>query len=116
MVERGQFVEAIMKFYAPEATMQENLRSVRRGLPALVAHEKGVLAAFESVRVHPVDEYLVQGDRVVIRWVFEFRSRDGRTFRMDELTWQLWQGDKIIEERFYYDPTHQRLPDTAAAV
>jgi hypothetical protein len=110
MVERGRFVQAMEEFYAPRATMQENLGPLRRGLPALVAHEKGVLAAFESVRVQPVDAFLVQGDRVVIHWVFELRGHDGRELCIDELAWQLWQGDKIVEERFYYDPVQQRPP------
>lgn len=114
MVRRGEFVQAIEAFYAPQATMQENLGPPRRGLPALVAHEKSVLGAFESVRVLPVDACLVDGDRVVIHWVFEFRGRDGRGFRLDELAWQRWQGDKIVEERFYYDPAQQRIGDSAA--
>jgi hypothetical protein len=28
----------------------------------------------------------------------------GRTRRLDELARQRWQGDRIVEERFYYDP------------
>ncbi len=115
MVECGQFVQAIEEFYAPQATTQENLGPLRRGLPALLTNERTVLAAFESVRALPVDAFLVENDRVVIHWVFEFRSRDGRGFRMDELAWQRWQGDKIVEERFYYDPAHQRLGGTAAS-
>lgn len=115
MVRRGQFVQAIEEFYATQATMQENLGPPRRGLPALVAYEKGVLGAFESVRALPVDAFLIDGDRVVIHWIFEFRGRDGRGFRMDELAWQRWQGDKIIEERFYYDPEQMRLGDMAVS-
>ena len=44
------------------------------------------------------------GDQVVIRWNFAFTAADGKTRKMDELAYQRWQGDKIVEERFYYDP------------
>jgi ketosteroid isomerase-like protein len=41
--------------------------------------------------------------------VFEFVRPDGRTLRMDELAYQLWRGDKIVQERFYYDPAQMRV-------
>lgn len=40
----------------------------------------------------------------MIRWVFEFERADGHKMRMDELAYQHWDGNKIAEERFYYDP------------
>jgi ketosteroid isomerase-like protein len=108
MVEAGRFVEAIEEFYAPAATMQENVEPPRQGLETLVAGERRVLASFKSVRTLPVETFFVDGDRSVIRWVFEFEGQDGRTFRQDELAYQRWAGDKIIEERFYYDPSQTR--------
>jgi len=47
---------------------------------------------------------LVHGDHVVIRWVFEFTGRDGMVRRLEELAWQRWQGERIVEEQFFYDP------------
>ena len=108
MVESGKFVEAIEEFYAPSATMQENVQAPRVGLDTLVAGERRVLQAFKSVRTLPVETFFVDGDRSVIRWVFEFTGHDGRSFRQDELAYQKWAGDKIVEERFYYDPAQQK--------
>ncbi len=48
-------------------------------------------------------------DHVVIRWVFRFDWLDGTVTRMDELAYQRWEGDRIAEETFYYDPA-QRVP------
>jgi ketosteroid isomerase-like protein len=109
LVEQGKFVEALQEFYAEDASMQENNAPPRVGLANLVAHERGVLAAFKEVRTRPVEGLLVDGDRVVINWVFEFVRPDGRTLRMDELAYQLWRGDKIVQERFYYDPAQMRV-------
>ena len=72
LVERGQYVRAIQDFYADDATMQENHHPPRIGRDALVKHEQGVMAAFKEVRTLPVESLLVDGDHVVINWVFEF--------------------------------------------
>jgi len=104
-VEQGRYVEALQQFYADDATMQENGQPPRIGLQKLIEHERGVIAAFKEIRTLPVDICLVDGDRVVIRWVFEFTRADGTRFRLDELALQRWRGDRIAEERFYYDPS-----------
>ena len=103
-VEAGKFVEALQDFYADDATMQDNGNAPRVGLAKLVEHERGVMAAFKEIRTLPVKTWLVDGDRVIINWVFEFTRPDGSGFRMDELALQRWRGDRVVEERFYYDP------------
>ncbi|HYW57642.1 MAG TPA: nuclear transport factor 2 family protein [Polaromonas sp.] len=104
LVEQGKYVEAIEQFYAPDATMQENSEPPRRGRDVLLAYERAVIAACSAMRTLPVDSWLVDGDFVVIHWVFEFTRLSGKTMRIDELSHQRWQGEKIVEERFFYDP------------
>ena len=104
-VEEGKFVEALQEFYADDATMQENGKPPREGLKKLIEHERGVMAAFTEIRTLPATTWLVDGDNVVVNWVFEFTRPDGTRFRMDELALQRWRGDRIAQERFYYDPT-----------
>jgi ketosteroid isomerase-like protein len=109
-VEQGKYVEALQEFYADEATMQENGNSPRAGLKKLVEHERGVMGAFKEIRTLPVKTWIVDGDYVVINWVFEFTRADGARFRMDELALQRWRGDRVVEERFYYDPAQLAAP------
>lgn len=104
MVESGDHVRAIEDFYHPQATMRENCKEPRRGRDTLVAHEKAALARVARVDTHPVHTYLIDGDNVVVQWTFEFVDAQGGRRRMEELALQSWQGDRIIEERFYYDP------------
>jgi hypothetical protein len=59
--------------------------------------------------VRPV---LVHGDHVVVRWVFAFTWLDGSRTHMEELAWQRWQGERIAQEQFFYDPV-QRVPRPA---
>jgi hypothetical protein len=103
-VETNEHAEAIEQFYAANASMQENDKPPRVGRDALAARERKILARMRSVRskcVHPV---FVNGDFVVIRWVFEFESLEGVRTRMDELAYQRWEGDRVVEEKFFYDP------------
>lgn len=103
MVEAGQYVEAIEQYYAEDAWMQENLGVRRDGREALVEAERAVLQRFRSIRTRKVERWLVDGDQVVINWVFEFEDRRGGFSRLDELALQTWKDGKIVAERFYYD-------------
>jgi hypothetical protein len=50
---------------------------------------------------------------VVIRWNFRFELRDGTFVVMDELKYQRWEGERIAEESFFFDPA-QRVPKPRA--
>jgi ketosteroid isomerase-like protein len=108
MVEEGKYVEAIRDFYAEDASMQENGEPPRTGRDRLIEHEWRMLEAHAAARTLPGTTYVLDGDRVVIRWTFEFTRKDGKRFRMEELALQLWRGDRIAEERFFYDPEQLR--------
>jgi hypothetical protein len=103
-VESGEFLAAIEEYYAADATMQENQQAPRVGREALLANERRVLAAFEKVQARCVRPIFAQGDHVVIHWLFEFATAEGKAIRLEELARQRWRRDRIAEERFYYDP------------
>jgi len=52
-VVRGEHVEAIERFYAPHATMQENNAPPRVGRDVLVAHEAAALARLSRMETEP---------------------------------------------------------------
>lgn len=103
-VESNAHVEAIEEFYTENASMQENNAAPRVGRDTLVAHEARALARAASVRSTCVRPVLSNGNHVVIRWIFEFTWKDGSTGRIEELAWQRWEGDRIAQEQFFYDP------------
>lgn len=109
MVESNDHVQACELFYTEQSTMQENQGTPRIGRDAHVASERQVMARAESVTSTCVRPVLVNGDHVVIRWIFRFAWRDGSVTRMEELAWQRWEGERIAEETFFYDPA-QRVP------
>ena len=104
MVEAGKYVEAIEQFYAEDATMQENNQPPRGPRAKLVEGEKKTLGAHKEVRTLPGSTCVVDGDVAVVRWTFVFTRKDGSSFRMEELAHQRWRGERIAEERFFYDP------------
>ncbi|SFO60424.1 SnoaL-like domain-containing protein [Variovorax sp. OK605] len=108
-VEGGAHAKAIVDYYTEDATMRENQAEPRRGRATLVAQESAVLARTESVASTCVRPVLVNGDHVAIHWVFDFTFKGGSAMRMEEIAWQRWEGERIAEEQFFYDPA-QRKP------
>jgi hypothetical protein len=113
-VEQNAHAEAIEEFYTADASMQENQSPPRVGRDAHVANERKVLARARSVRSQCVRPVFVNGDRVVVRWIFHFEWHDGTVTHMEELAYQRWEGERIAEESFFYDPA-QRVPKTVVA-
>ena len=108
MVESGEHVKAIEQFYAEDATMQENHRAPRVGRNTLMANESKALSRIRSVDSQCIRPVFVNGENVVIRWVFVFTGKDGKQSRMEELACQRWAGGRIREEKFFYDPAQMQ--------
>jgi ketosteroid isomerase-like protein len=108
LVEGAQYVEALEQFYHPDASMQDNQQAPRQGLERLIADERATMARFETMRTDPVTDLLIDGDKVMIRWKFTFTPAAGPPMVMEEITLQRWDGDRIAEERFFYDPRQTR--------
>jgi ketosteroid isomerase-like protein len=113
-VEQNAHAEACEEFYTADASMQENQSPPRVGRDAHVANERKVMARVRSLVSRCVRPVFVDGDRVVIRWNFRFEWLDGTVTEMDELAYQRWDGERIAEETFFYDPA-QRVPRPAGA-
>ena len=88
--------------------MQENGAAPRLGRALLMEHEARALARSKSVDSRMVGPAMINGDQVAIRWIFDFTFPDGTVRSMDEVAWQRWEGDKIAEEKFFYDPAQMR--------
>lgn len=106
-VEENAHVEACEEFYTADSTMQENQSAPRVGREAHVANERNVFARTKSAVSKCVRPVFVSGDRVVIRWMFDFEWLDGTATHVEELAYQRWEGERIAEETFFYDPAQQ---------
>lgn len=108
LVETGRGIEAIDLFYAEDVAVRENQAPARVGKAALLASETAAQAAISDPRARCVRPILVADDIVVIRWIFDYRDRQGRAVHFEELAYQRWVGDTIQEEQFFYDPAQFR--------
>jgi hypothetical protein len=108
-VEQNAHAEAAEEFYAENSSMRENQSEPRVGRGLHVANERKVLARARSIRSECVRPVFVNGNHVVIRWVFEFEWLDGTVTHLEELAYQRWEGERIAEEQFFYDPA-QSVP------
>jgi hypothetical protein len=104
LVKSGDYVGAIERFYSLDASMQENNDRPRVGRDVLVAAERQFMSMFKSIAAESVGPVLISGDHAVIRWRFEFEPFAGPVRVLDEIAWQNWRGDRIVEEKFFYDP------------
>jgi len=109
LVETNRAIEALERFYAEDAQVRENLGEPRVGKAALVANETAAQAAVTGMTARCVRPILVADDVVVLRWVFEYRNARGRPVRFEELAYQRWRGDEIVDEQFFYDPAQFRV-------
>lgn len=107
-VEENAHAEAIEEFYTAHCSMRENQAPPRVGRDAHVTNERNVLARAKTVTSRCVRPAFVNGDRAVIRWKFRFEWLDGTITEMDELAYQRWEGDRVAEETFFYDPAQMK--------
>ena len=108
-VEENAHAEAVEEFYTADASMQENQSAPRVGRDAHAANERRVMSRVRSLTSQCIRPVFVNGDRVVIRWIFHFEWLDGTVTHMEELAYQRWEGERIAEETFFYDSA-QRTP------
>jgi hypothetical protein len=111
-VEANAHAEAVEEFYTVDATMQENQSTPRIGRAAHSANERNVMSRVKTLTSRCVRPVFVNGDKVIIRWIFHFEWNDDTITDMEELAYQRWEGERIAEETFFYDPA-QRVPKRA---
>lgn len=103
MIQSGQIVEAMERFYADDCAMQENGNEPVRGLAANIAREKEFLAQVKTWNGFDAKAVAVSGDVSFIECVIDFVNTDDQHVLMEQVSVQRWRDGKIVHERFYYD-------------
>ncbi|UTW61934.1 nuclear transport factor 2 family protein [bacterium SCSIO 12741] len=105
MIGQGQALEAFEKYYHDDVVMIECTGDVREGKEFNREFEKNFFSSIKEMhgggaKYITADEE--NGVTMVESWM-DVTFQDGNRIKMEEIARQKWEGDLIIEERFYYD-------------
>ena len=103
LVEQGQMLEAMNRYYAENVAMQENVSPPTVGFAENYAREEAFYGSLAALKFNLVS-VVVEGDRAAINWVFDYTTAEGTQYRMDEIAIQTWRDGKVVHERYIYDP------------
>jgi hypothetical protein len=115
LVESGDYVGAIEQFYAADASTRENNGAPRVGRDNLMAMERHVMAAHKQIDARKLAPVVIDADTVAIAWRFDFTTLQDTVRTLEEVAWQKWRGEQLIEERFFYDPQQMLAERPVAA-
>ena len=105
LIEQGQSLEAIERYYAEDVCVFENRRLARAGRDACLKFERKALAKQPEPPRCKVKGFAVNEVSGVafIETRLRFYDDGGRPLRLEEVAVQRWESGHIIEERFYYE-------------
>jgi hypothetical protein len=93
------------RFYDENVVVQENLQAPRVGRAISIDRQQRMNANVKEVHEFKIGAVLVDGDRSVIEMHLELTTIDGYRIRLEEVGMQTWKNERIIHERYFYDPS-----------
>ncbi len=93
------------EFYHDEVLVFENRTLARAGKQACLTYEREQLATQATaphfkLGAHAVNEAT---GHAFLQYTVRFTDSTGRPLRLDEVAVQTWDGDKVVQEHFYYE-------------
>ena len=103
LIQAGETLQALERFYAPDIEMQENDHPPRKGKELCLETERENLSRVSGVRAElraqEIDETL---GTVRSEWEFHITYKDGQQYHLKELSVQQWKNGLVSRERFTY--------------
>ena len=105
MIGQGQAMEAFEKYYDENVEMIEATGDHRKGKETNRKFEQEFFAGVKDIHgggTNAITSDESEGVTMVESWM-DVTFKDGNRIKMEEIARQKWKGDKIVEERFYYN-------------
>ena len=105
MLAQGKMLEAFDKYYHKDVVMVEANGDARKGKEVSRKYETeflGKVKEFHGSGVKALTSNEKDGVTMVESWM-DLTFKDGNRVKMEQVSVQRWQGDQIINERFYYN-------------
>lgn len=105
LLELGRPLDAMERFYAEDVCVFENRELARAGRAQCLDYERNALARSLTPPRFKVHRYAVNEATQVafLEYTLRFVTSSGRPMRIEEVSVQRWEGDRIANERFYYE-------------
>ncbi|HET9957240.1 MAG TPA: hypothetical protein VFQ61_22235 [Polyangiaceae bacterium] len=105
LIERGETLAAIERFYAMDVCVFENRELARAGRENCLTYERESLGRITGLPRFKVHRFAVNeaAGVVFLEYTVRFTASSGRPMRLDEVAVQTWEGSLITQERFYYE-------------
>lgn len=100
-----KYLEAMDEFYHTDVEMQENSSPIRVGRETSISRLKKADELTRETHEFNIKNVTIDGDHVAIEMHADWTFTNGKRVRIEQVSMQTWQEDKIIFERFFYDPT-----------
>ena len=101
MILKGQLLEAIEKYFAPDAKTVDFTGRKGNGKEDIIAGQKKdveMIAKVNEISVHKVGV----GDNVTFaEFVFDLDMKDGSKIYWHEIIYSIWKDGKIIYEEYF---------------
>ncbi|MFN8353936.1 MAG: hypothetical protein U0Y10_05815 [Spirosomataceae bacterium] len=103
LIEAGQTLLAMERFYAENVTMQENEEPPRYGKQLCIEHEQQNLSYVKALKCTLLNQAINPETGVVFsEWEYWFTNHKDKTSGLREVSVQQWQNGQIVREKFYY--------------
>ncbi len=102
----GRILQAFEEYYHEDVVMIEGSGDVRKGKDVSRKSIKRFMARLEAWndgKVIAITSDEEKGITMIESWI-DVTFHGGMHIKMEQVARQKWLGDKIIEERFYYNP------------
>ncbi len=101
MVKSGQIVEAVEKFFAPNASTVDFDGSVTKTKAELVSKMQGFVGSIAKVNGITQHHAAMTGNVSFTECTFDFTMKDGSSVLWHEILRAVWKDGLIVEEQYF---------------
>ena len=103
LLEKGEFIEGMETFFAPDVTIQEVGQAPKSGRDLTIAVEKELLEGVSEFIQYTAHSIGAGGDKTFYEATMEFKTKDGQHVTQNQAVVTTWKDGKIVDERYYHN-------------
>jgi ketosteroid isomerase-like protein len=101
MVTKGQILEAIEKYFAPDVKTVDFTGRKGNGKEDIIAGQKQTVEMIQKVNDISVHRVGVGDDVTFAEFIFDLDLKDGSKIYWHEIIFSIWENGKIVFEEYY---------------